>query len=102
MCGADQEPSLQAGAGEGWPAVQCELCHHRLLPVALRQAAPQRDGPHSHTPHTLYLLLMSCLAAVHTGGCSCQSAFCWAKAKHISVPGTHTGSSAAMETAEKC
>lgn len=90
MRGADQRPSPQAGAGERWTALQCELGYHRLLPVALRQAAPQRDGPHSHTPHTLYLLLMSWLAAVHTGGCTSQSAARWAEAKHISVPGIHT------------
>lgn len=90
MRGADQRPSPQAGAGERWTTLQCELGYHRLLPVALRQAAPQRDGPHSHTPHTLYLLLMSWLAAVHTGGCTSQSAACWAEAKHITVPGIHT------------
>lgn len=90
MRGADQRPSPQAGAGERWTTLQCELGYHRLLPVALRQAAPQRDGPHSHTPHTLYLLLMSWLAAVHTGGCTSQSAARWAEAKHITVPGIHT------------
>lgn len=90
MRGADQRPSPQAGAGERWTTLQCELGYHRLLPVALRQAAPQRDGPHSHTPHTLYLLLMSWLEAVHTGGCTSQSAARWAEAKHITVPGIHT------------
>lgn len=90
MRGADQRPSPQAGAGERWTTLQCELGYHRLLPVALRQAAPQRDGPRSHTPHTLYLLLMSWLAAVHTGGCTSQSAARWAEAKHITVPGIHT------------
>lgn len=103
---ADQRPSPQAGAGERWTTLQCELGYHRLLPVALRQAAPQRDGPHSHTPHTLYLLLMSWLAAVHTGGCTSQSAARWAEAKHITVPGIlyiqTDFSLAAVETAVKC
>lgn len=71
---AHQRASLQAGAGERRGNLQRHLGNHRLLPVALRQAAPQRDGSHTHTPHTLCLLLTYRLAAFHTVGCTSQCA----------------------------
>lgn len=74
VCGVDQRSPLQAGAGERRTDLQRQLCNHRLLPVALCQAAPQRDGSHSHTPHTLCLLLTGWLAALHTVGCTSQCA----------------------------
>lgn len=89
VSGADQRPSLQAVAGERRTDLQHQLRNHRLLPVALCQAAPQRDGPHSHTPHTLCLLLTSWLAALHTVSCTSQCALVPSpgiKAKHVSVP----------------
>ncbi len=72
--GADQKQPLQTGAGERQTDLQRQLGNYRLLPVAVCQAAPQRDGPHTHTPHTLCLLLKSWLAAIHTVGCSSQCA----------------------------
>lgn len=58
--GADQRAPLQARAREGRANLRHQLGNHRLLPVALRQAAPQRDGPHSHTPHAQRVLLTGC------------------------------------------
>lgn len=81
VCGANQRAPLEARARERRTNLQRQLGDHRLLPVALRQAAPQRDGPHSHTPHTLYILLKGC------GVCSsCVDASSWDEAKLISGP----------------
>lgn len=66
VCGADQRPLLQVGAGERHADMRHQLGSHWLLPVAVCQTTPQRDGPHSHSPHTLCLLLTNCLAPLYT------------------------------------
>lgn len=81
VCGANQRAPLEARARERRTNLQRQLGNHRLLPVALRQAAPQRDGPHSHTPHTLYILLTGCEVCS-----SCADASSWDEAKLISGP----------------